>query len=396
MAGVAETDSDTTEFLSFEALSGLVLVACAAAALVIANSGWAAGYESLWKTEFGGPVAGLDLRHSVRHWINDGLMALFFLVVGLEIKREFVVGELREPRRALLPAAAAVGGMVVPAALYLALRGGSGQGWAIPMATDIAFVVGCMAILGPRVPHTLKIFVLSLAIIDDLGAILVVALVYSAGISWVALGIAGAGLAAIAALVRARVDSLWPYVPLAVLVWAAFHESGVHATLAGVLVGLLAPAHPFAGSNQDSLLHRVETGLHPVVALGVMPVFALANAGVPISLDAGLHPETLAVAVGLVAGKPLGIIAASWLLLRAGVGVLPARVSWPLLAGAGCLAGIGFTMAAFLAGLALEGPDLDAAKIGVLAGSAMAGILGMGIVAAAGPGAAAASGPRRQ
>jgi len=379
---MATTQDDTREFLSFEAVSGIVLIVCAGAALWMANSSWAAGYDAIWSARLGGEVAGLDLRHSVRHWINDGLMALFFLVVGLEIKREFAVGELKDPKAALLPAVAAIGGMLAPAAIYLALQGTEGRGWAIPMATDIAFVVGCLSILGSRVPHTLKIFVLSLAIIDDLGAIMVVALVYSKGISWIALAIVAAALLGVHGLVRARVSSLWAHAPLAFIAWLAFHESGVHATLSGVLLGLLAPAHPFpgAGKGDESLLHRVEEGLHPVVALGIMPVFALANAGVPLVSGGGVHPETMAVALGLLVGKPLGIVLFSWLAIRAGASQLPDQVSWGLLTGAGCLAGIGFTMAAFIAGLALEGPVLDAAKLGVMAGSAAAGLLGTTVI----------------
>lgn len=373
------------EFLQKESASGLLIILAALLALVAVNTPLESLYDDFLETPVVIQVGKLIIDKPLLLWINDGLMAVFFFLVGLEIKREVLDGELSDPSRLALPAIAAIGGMLVPAAFFTYFNHDDPvamSGWAIPMATDIAFVVGCLSILGRRVPHTLKIFVLSLAIIDDLGAILIVAFVYSKGISWIALAIAAAALLGVHGLVRARVSNLWAYAPVAFLAWLAFHESGVHATLSGVLLGLLAPARPFpgAGADGESLLHRAEKGLHPVVALGIMPVFALANAGVPLVTEGGVHPETLAVALGLLVGKPLGIVAFSWLAVRTGASQLPDQVSWGLITGAGCLAGIGFTMAAFIAGLALEGAVLDAAKLGVMAGSAAAGVLGTTVI----------------
>lgn len=407
-----------TQFLTIEAAGGVVLLVCAAVALAVANSPLAVAYERLWQTMVGGHVGGVAMEHSLRHWINDGLMAVFFLVVGLEIKRELVVGELRDRRAALLPVAAAAGGMVVPASMYLALQGGrdGAAGWGIPMATDIAFVVGCLAVLGPRVPHSLRVFLLSLAIVDDIGAIVVVAFGYSAGIDARALALGFAGLAGVAVLVRARVSTMVPFVLAGVLTWLAFHESGVHATIAGVLLGLLVPAEPLlreqevsgtldrlrerfrevqAGTSDReaivpamaatvrglrSPLERLESALHPFVSFVVMPVFALANAGVALNVEAVGHPVALAVTLGLVAGKPVGVTGFAWVAVRFGWTRLPAGVSWPLLLGAGCLAGIGFTMALFIASLALDGALQESAKVGVLTGSLVAGAGGFALV----------------
>ena len=410
-----------TQFLTVEAAGGIVLLTCAAAALAAANSPLAGGYEAFWQTSVGINAGALAMQHSLRHWINDGLMAVFFLVVGLEVKRELVIGELRDRRAAVLPLAAAAGGMLVPAAAYLALQWGreGAAGWGIPMATDIAFVGGCLAVLGPRVPHGLRIFVLSLAIIDDIGAILVIAIGYSAGINWTALGLGVGGVAASALLIRHGFVTVMPLAVTAVLTWLAFHESGVHATIAGVLLGLLAPARPALGghtvtpalerlrrrisdlqadgaapkelaaslaSTADALqspLERLEHALHPFVSFVVMPVFALANAGVALNVEAVASPVAIAVAAGLVVGKPLGIVGFAWLAVNRGWTSLPAGVSWPLVVGAGCLAGIGFTMALFIANLALDGPLLGYAKAGVLAGSLVAGMLGLWLIARA-------------
>jgi len=410
-----------TQFLTVEAAGGIVLLASASVALAVANSPFAGGYEAFWKTPVGISAGALVMEHSLRHWINDGLMAVFFLVVGLEVKRELVIGELRERRAAMLPLAAAAGGMLVPAAAYLALQWGreGAAGWGIPMATDIAFVVGCLAVLGPRVPHGLRIFVLSLAIIDDIGAILVIAIGYSAGLNWVALALGATGVAVSALLIRYGVVTVMPLAVAAVLTWLAFHESGVHATIAGVLLGLLAPARPAIPARQmtsaldrlrrrigylqandaapkavatslasaadalQSPLERLEHALHPFVSFVVMPVFALANAGVTLNVAAVASPVAVAVAAGLVVGKPLGIVAFAWLAVNRGWTSLPAGVSWPLVLGAGCLAGVGFTMALFIASLALDGPRLEHAKAGVLAGSLVAGMLGLWLIARA-------------
>ncbi len=356
--------------LHSELAGGIVLLACTAAALAIANSPLGSAYHELWQTKVGADVAGLHLRLSLEHWINDGLMVVFFFLVGLEVKRELAIGELRDPRRAALPILAALGGMVVPAAVYLALIGGGPavRGWGIPMATDIAFVVGCLALLGSRVPHGLRIMLLSLAIADDVGAILVIAIGYTTGISLGALLLGGLGLVAVVALQRAGVRAYAVYVALGVLIWLAFLESGVHATIAGVILGLLTPIEPLA---------VLERTLHPWVRFLVMPTFALANAGVALDPAHVGDPVALAVGAGLLLGKPLGIASTSWLAVRLGLARLPDRVGWAAIVGSGLLAGIGFTMALFIAGLAL-GPELrDAAKVGILAGSALAAVGGI-------------------
>ena len=366
----ARADGRLAHVLHSELAGGIVLLACTAAALAIANSPLGSAYQALWQTEIGADVAGLHLRLSLEHWINDGLMVVFFFLVGLEVKRELAIGELRDPRRAALPILAALGGMVVPAGVYLALIGGGPavRGWGIPMATDIAFVVGCLALLGSRVPHGLRIMLLSLAIADDVGAILVIAIGYTTGISLVALLLGALGLVGVLALQRAGVRAYAAYVALGVLIWLAFLQSGVHATIAGVILGLLTPIEP---------LTVLERTLHPWVRFVVMPVFALANAGVALDPSHAADPVAFAVGAGLLVGKPLGIASTSWLAVRLGVARLPDRVGWAAIVGSGLLAGIGFTMALFIAGLAL-GPELrDAAKVGILAGSTVAALSGM-------------------
>ncbi len=408
-------------FLHVESASGVVLLLCAVVALAVANSPASAAYEAFWKTEIGFQLGDFRMLHSLRHWINDGLMAIFFFVVGLEVKRELVLGELRGFRRAALPVVAAVGGMLVPAGIYLALQFGQpGQaGWGIPMATDIAFVVGCMAILGRRVPHSFRVILLSLAIVDDIGAIIVIVLGYSAGLDVMALVLGFAGLGLIAVCLWMGLRSLLVYVLLGVLVWVAFHESGVHATIAGVLLGFLTPTQPrvsegqfaqildrvsdlFHGGGWADATHRAEKinrmrlfarqtvspleylegTLHPWVGFVIMPVFALANAGVPFQFSDLTQPIALAVIAGLLLGKPIGIVLFSWLAVRAGLASLPQGVGWKAMVGGGFLAGIGFTMALFIADLALEDALLDVAKIGVLGASLTAAVIGFALLSA--------------
>jgi NhaA family Na+:H+ antiporter len=402
---VARLVAPLVRFLQVESSGGVVLLAFTAAALALANSPWSAAFGAFWQTPVGFVAGGSGLVKPLLLWINDGLMALFFFVVGLEIKREVVAGDLADPRKALLPVVAAVGGMVVPAAVYaLCLRGGpGGHGWGVPMATDIAFVVGALTLLGPRVPHGLKILLLTLAIADDIGSVIVIAAAYSSGLAFAALGAAAAGLALVFLLLRAGVRSPPVYAALAAGVWLAFLKSGVHPTVAGVLLGLLTPARPAVGRRMlldvvgdlyarlrglprgalpeapaaESPLERLENLLHPWVAFVIMPVFALANAGVAVEVSAAATPVALAVALGLTVGKPAGIVLFSWAAVRAGACRLPEGVGWKALLGAGCLGGIGFTMALFIAGLALEGPLLDEAKIGILGGSALSAALGV-------------------
>lgn len=401
-------------FLHVEAASGVVLLVAALVALVLANSPAAASFAELWKIPLGFRLGGVELQHSLRHWVNDALMAVFFFVVGLEVKRELVMGELRDLRRAALPIAAAIGGMVAPAAVYLILQGGqpAARGWGISMATDIAFVVGVLAVLGPRIPSSLRALLLSLAIADDIGAIAVIAIGYTATIHWLPLLGAVAGLGGVLVLQALGVRSVPVYVVVGALVWLGVHESGVHATIAGVLLGLLTPTEPWvphglaadlieragkvlsgegmasrrarravrrvetAAREALSPLERLENALHPWSSFAIMPLFALANAGVPVDPKGLSDPVAIAVAAGLVLGKPVGILAASFVAVRLGLAKLPQGITWPVMAGAGLLAGIGFTMALFIAGLALSGPVLDAAKVGILGGSLVAGLAG--------------------
>ena len=405
-------------FLHVEAASGVVLLAFTVAALVLANSPLSAGFLAIWDTPLVIGVGSFEMSHSLRHWINDGVMAIFFFVIGLEVKRELVLGELRDLRQAALPVAAALGGMVVPAGVYLALQlGQPGEsGWGIPMATDIAFVVGCMAVLGPRVPRSFRVLILSLAIADDIGAILVIAIGYTASIDITALIIGFALIGVMIVLQQLGARPILLYVLVGAGIWFEFHESGVHATLAGVLLGLLTPAETYldrslfarmlrraesvvsgkwetlsdragklrrlqrATRETISPLEYLENLLHPWVAFVIMPLFALANAGVPLTPSDFADPVAIAVAAGLIAGKPLGILLFSWIAVRAGLAVLPEGITWGILFGGGLLAGIGFTMALFIAGLALEGPTLDAAKVGILGASALAAALGLGIL----------------
>jgi len=405
-------------FLHVESAGGVVLLVAAVVALVLANSPWSDAFLGLWKMRVAFAIGGFEMDHSLKHWINDGLMGIFFFVIGLEVKRELVLGELRDLRRAVLPLVAALGGMVVPAGIYLALQAGepSARGWGIPMATDIAFVVGILALLGSRIPMALRVMLLSLAI-ADIGAILVIAIGYTDDLSfaWLAAGVVGMG--AVMLLAHLGVRSIGAYVLVGGLVWLGFHESGVHATIAGVLLGLVTPAHSWIGEGTladlaestfavlrgegleggarhhalrqvetaaretISPLERLEAGLHPWVAFLIMPLFALANAGVAIDLADLADPVAVAVAAGLVIGKPLGIVGFSALAVALGIARLPEGVGWGALLGGAFLAGIGFTMALFLADLALGGDSLDAAKVGILGASALSGALGIAVLA---------------
>ena len=369
-------------FLQTEASSGIVLLAATAVALVWANSPWAHGYEDLWTTA----AAGDDLRH----WVNDGLMALFFFVVGLEIKGEVVRGQLGSARDAALPVVVALGGMAVPAAIYAVVNaGGDGaSGWGIPMATDIAFAVGVLALLGTRVPPALKVLLLALAIVDDVGAIAVIAVAYSDDLSlgWAAAAVAG--LVGFALLRRLRVG----YLPIAALVgvgvWVATLSSGVHATIAGVALGLVTPARP-RGTESVSVGERLEAALHPWTSFAVVPIFALANAGIPLSVDAigdaAGSAITVGVVAGLVIGKFVGVLGAAWLAVRFGIARLPEGVAWPHLAGMAALAGIGFTVSIFVSGLAFDDvARVDQARVGVLAASVIAAVAGSVLLLRAG------------
>lgn len=405
-------------FLAIESASGVVLLICTVIALVVANSPWAEAWDHFWHSHVVFAWGEWKLDYSLTHWVNDGLMAIFFFVVGLEIKREIVQGELREPCKAALPVMAAMGGMLAPAAIYFALqRGQPGEpGWGIPMATDIAFVVGFLALLGKRVPLGLKILLLALAIADDIGAVLVIAVFYSSSISIQALAVAAIGLLLTVAMNLLGVRRIAAYVIVGMIIWLAFLLSGVHPTVAGVVLGLLTPASVWvqpdvfarvvarakehlddpdsshgtwlfgelaiAAKEATSPLARLEHALHPWVAFVIMPLFALANAGVKIEASRATHPVALAVLLGLVIGKPLGIVLMSWLAVQMRIARLPTGVNWPAMVGAGCLAGIGFTMSLFIASLALEGELLDAGKLGTLTGSVISAVVGCAILLA--------------
>ena len=403
-------------FLAIEAAGGLLLIAAAIVALVWANSPWSASYVDLWHTDLTFELGGHVISEDLQHWVNDGLMTLFFFVIGLEIKHEVTHGQLASPRAAAVPIAGALGGMLVPAALYAAINlgGDGGSGWGIPMATDVAFAVGVLALLGDRVPSELKVLLLGLAIVDDIGAILVIALFYTASVE---LGWLAAGLAILVAMVllnRSHVRYMPLYVLLGTVVWFTFYESGVHATLAGVALGLLAPARPFltdvdadriAGElSADQAVTAAEVRdisfriresvptterlvdvLHPWTSYLIVPLFALANAGIVLSGDgirAALESSvTLGVVVGLVVGKLVGVAAAIALVLRFGLGRLPDGVRSRHVVGMAAIAGIGFTVSIFVGGLAFDDPALaDEATLGVLIASLVAAFGGAAIL----------------
>ncbi|GAA2262867.1 Na+/H+ antiporter NhaA [Glycomyces scopariae] len=402
------------EFLKIEPAAGVVLVVCAVIALVWANSPWSASYSAVWGLDISVHVGSFELHHTLKDWINDGLMAVFFFVVGMEIKAEIVSGELRRPRNAVAPLAGAIGGMAVPALVYAAINtGGPGaDGWGIPMATDIAFAVGVLALFGPRIPSAAKVFLLTLAIVDDLGAIAVIALFYTDDLSLPWLAAAGALLALAVGLRLLNVWSAPVYLIGGIALWLATLESGVHATIAGVAMGLIISAKPLLDPAvahaeaqdlaKDGLTvaeterlvrltrdaqppaHRLQHAHHPFSSFVVLPLFALANAGVALSGDlmatAAASTVTIGIVLGLVAGKTLGITAAVWIAVKTGAGRLPTGTTWPLLTGIAAVAGIGFTVALFITELAFSGSETalltDEAKIGVLAGSVLAALAG--------------------
>ncbi|TPI28527.1 Na+/H+ antiporter NhaA [Mesorhizobium sp. B3-2-1] len=371
------------EFLDSEAAGGIILMAAAALALIVANSPLAETYFSVLHAYLG-PL-------SVSHWVNDGLMAVFFLLVGLEIKREMLDGQLSTWPRRVLPGIAAAGGMVVPALVYVAVNSNNPaalSGWAIPTATDIAFALGVLSLLGSRVPASLKVFLTALAIIDDLGAVIIIAIFYTSGLSLAYLGAAFAVIAALVVLNRMRVMTLVPYLVLGAVLWVLVLKSGVHATLAGVALALTIPLERSAGIGHDldhSPLHRLEHSLHKLVAFIVVPIFGFANAGVSLaglSVSALIEPLTLGVAAGLVVGKLVGVFGSSALAIRLGLADLPAHAGWSHMIGISLLCGIGFTMSLFI-GLLAFASDValqDAVKVGILAGSFVAALLGAAVL----------------
>ncbi|MEO8595429.1 MAG: Na+/H+ antiporter NhaA [Candidatus Solibacter sp.] len=415
-------------FAARETSGGVLLLLCTAIALVWVNTPWTAAYQALWHTPVILGIADHVLDHDLHFWVNDGLMAIFFFVVGLEIKRELLVGELASARLAALPILGALGGVVAPALIYSAFNfGGPGSaGWGIPMATDIAFVIGIMALLGGRVPLGLKVFLTALAIVDDIAAVLVIALFYTAQIAWLGVGGAVVCLLLLAGANYMGVRHPLPYLLVGIVLWLAVLHSGIHATIAGVLLAMTIPSRTelnapeflrhcrrilahfeTCADNQKNMmndeeqqvaiealedtceklqppLHRLEQGLHPWVTFLIMPLFALANAGIVFSgglKDRLSEPITLGVALGLLFGKPLGIGLASWLAVKVGLAALPAGVTWNHIHGAAWLGGIGFTMSLFVSALAFADVELlTMAKTGILAGSLLAGMIGYTIL----------------
>ncbi len=408
-------------FIHTEEIGAMVLLAAAAAALGWANSPWSDSYYDFWHTYVSFDIRIFAISENLGHLVNDGLMAVFFFVVGLEIKRELLHGELSSFRKAAVPVFAAIGGMATPALIYLAFnRSGDGViGWGIPMATDIAFALGVLALLGRRLPSELRVFLLGLAVVDDLGAIAIIATFYTESIHWgnLALGVALFGV--IAACIRLGIKSLGFYLILCVVMWQFFLESGIHATLAGVLVAAIIPSEPSLhrkdyAATVDDLLHdfrlAMENGdeekaqtiveqieelsrgtegpmerlsgiVHPWVSFAILPIFALANAGIVFTSDtlsdAVASPITLGVAVALLVGNPLGVLGMTWLAVRLGIGELPSSIKWRHVLGTGFLAGIGFTVAIFISGIAFDDPALvDQAKVGIFGASIIAGVTG--------------------
>lgn len=367
-------------FLSREALGGLVLIGATLLALVAANSPLALAYQAALDLPIAVSVGGKGLDKPLIFWVNDGLMAIFFLTVGLELKAEMLEGRLRNLTAVLLPGLAALGGMACPALVYLVLTQGAGvtQGWAIPTATDIAFALGVLALAGPGLPLGLRSFLLTLAILDDLGAILIIALFYGHDLNVMYLAAALAPIGAMALLARRRGASVTPALVLGAVLWVLVLKSGIHATLAGVVTAFLIPLHDKAGGSP---LHRLTAGLQPWVAFLIVPLFAFANAGLPLG-DLGLAGHggqiALGVGVGLVLGKFAGVLGVTWAMVRLGLGTLPEGMGWAHMAAVGLLAGIGFTMSLFIGGLAFgEGEAMNAVRLGVLAASVLAAGAGL-------------------
>ncbi|MBD8571085.1 MULTISPECIES: Na+/H+ antiporter NhaA [Pseudomonas syringae group] len=383
---VAPMRNTITRFFQLEAAGGLLLIAAAALALIINNSPLSWLYNAFLETPVEARIGALHIAKPLLLWINDGLMALFFLVIGLEVKREVLEGHLSKPSQIVLPGAAAIGGMVVPALIYVALNTGNAEalnGWAIPMATDIAFALGVLALLGKRVPVSLKLFLMTLAIIDDLGAIIVIALVYSGELSQLSLILAAVSIIALIAMNRSGVSRLAPYLLVGLVLWICVLKSGVHATLAGVV---LAFCIPLRTSSKASPLLTLEHGLHPWVAYGILPLFAFANAGVSlagVTMESFNHPVPLGIAAGLLLGKTLGVFGLTWLAVKTRMASLPKEANWGHVLGVSILCGIGFTMSLFVGSLAFE-PGVSAYagedRMGILTGSILSAIIGYGVM----------------
>ncbi len=394
VAPLAPKESALRAFLSSEAAGGILLMIAAALAMLVANSGLSDIYFHFIHAETGPELTPKLGPMTVHLWINDGLMAIFFLLVGLEIKREFVDGHLATWADRRLPIIAAAAGMLFPAAIYLAVAGGDSaliRGWAIPAATDIAFAIGVLALLGSRAPASLKLFLTTVAIVDDMGAVAIIALFYTAQLDLVMLAAAAAIWLAMMVLNRFRVNILWPYLILAALLWYATLLSGVHATIAGVMAAFAIPFQRTIGAPDadDSALHRLEHALAKPVAFLIVPLFGFANAGVSlegIGLNELLSPLPLGIALGLFVGKQIGIFGSVWTSVKMGIAVQPKDASWPQIYGVALLCGIGFTMSLFIGGLAfVDAAQADAVKIGVLMGSLLSAVIGYAVLRLAAP-----------
>ncbi|AHF69081.1 MULTISPECIES: Na+/H+ antiporter NhaA [Pseudomonas] len=374
-------------FFQLEAAGGLLLIAAAALALIINNSPLSWLYNEFLNIPVVAQIGAIKIAKPLLLWINDGLMALFFLVIGLEVKRELLEGHLSRPSQVVLPGAAAIGGMVVPALIYYALNKDNPAalgGWAIPMATDIAFALGVLALLGKRVPVSLKLFLMTLAIIDDLGAIIVIALFYSGELSSLSLILAGVSIVALIVMNRLGVAKLGPYLLIGLVLWVCVLKSGIHATLAGVVLAFCIPLR--TKTEKASPLLNLEHGLHPWVAYGILPLFAFANAGVSltgITLDSFTHPVPMGIAAGLLIGKTLGVFGLTWLAIQTGLAKLPSEANWGQVLGVSILCGIGFTMSLFVGSLAFEAGVSDYAgedRMGILTGSILAALMGYAVM----------------
>lgn len=368
------------EFFESGQSAGVLLIICTLISLLVANSNVSAGYLDFWKIKLGANFGDIHMEHTIGDWINDGLMTIFFLLVGLEIERELYIGELSDRKRAMLPVMGAIGGMLIPALTYFLFNMHSPEtlsGIGIPTATDIAFAIALMGLLGNRVPVALKVFLTALAIIDDLGAILVIAIFYGHGISWLFLGLSAALTIGLFILGKRGVNSLWVYIPLGLVLWFFMMQSGIHATLAGVI---LAFAIPFEGGKPQTVSYRLQHHLHRPVSFLILPIFALANTAIVLSSDVAselLSTESLGIFFGLVLGKPIGIFLAAWIADKLGWARIPNNVSLAMLWGAGMLAGIGFTMSIFITNLAFNDPHyIDLGKISILIASTVAAVGG--------------------
>ena len=369
------------EFIRLETSGGVVLMIAAIFAMIIANTSLSATYDLILGTYIKVGIGNFEIAKPAILWINDGLMAIFFFLVGLEIKREVLAGELSSFDKAILPIMAAIGGMAVPGIIFAIVNWETPEnlnGWAIPTATDIAFALGILALIGSRAPIALKIFLLAIAIIDDLGAIVIIAIFYTSELSINALYISMIGFAAAVALNRLGIQRTAPYLLVGIIIWVFVLKSGVHATLAGVLIAFTIPLN--AKNEDEALLYKMEHGLHPWVAFLILPVFAFANAGVNftgIGIDDLLQPLTLGIAVGLFLGKQIGVFLATWIGVKSGIARLPENVSWKHVYGVACLTGVGFTMSLFIGSLAFTTADvMNAVRLGVVLGSVLSGIIG--------------------